>query len=61
MKLVAAVLAVLGILALGAAAIEHFDHVIPSASDHLSLIIAVAGVAALGIGWALSHVGGSEE
>lgn len=61
MKLAAAVLAVVGILALGIAAIQHFDHVIPSASDHLSLFIAIAGVAALGIGWALSHVGGSEE
>jgi len=61
MKVVAAMLAIAGILALGAAAIQHFDHVIPTASDHLSLFMGIAGVAALGIGWALSHVGGSEE
>lgn len=61
MKVVAAILALLGILALGVAAIQHFNHVIPSATDHLSVIVAIAGVVALGLGWLLSHVGSPEE
>lgn len=61
MKVVAAILALLGILALGMAAIQHFNHVIPAATDHLSVIVGVAGVVALGLGWLLSHAGSREE
>lgn len=61
MKIVAAVLALVGILALGMAAIQHFNHVIPSATDHLSIFVAGAGLVALGLGWLLSHMGSSEE
>lgn len=60
MKIAGAILALAGIIAVGLAAIQHFNHVIPSGSEHLSLIIGAAGVIALVLGAVLGRVGGGD-
>ena len=60
MKIVGAVLALLGIVIVGIAAIQHFNPILPTGMSHLSLYLAAVGVIALIVGAALGRVGGDE-
>lgn len=57
MKVLGAILALIGILALGAAAIEHFNPVFSPNTPHLSIYIGAAGVIALVLGAVLARAG----
>jgi hypothetical protein len=61
MKILGAILAVLGILAVAVAAIQHFNPILPPTTPHLSLYIAVVGVLALIVGAVLGRLGGEGD
>jgi hypothetical protein len=61
MKILGAVLALLGIVAIAVAAIQHFNPIFSPDTQHLSLYIAIAGVIALLAGAVLGRVGGEDE
>ncbi len=61
MKILGAVLALLGIVAVAVAAIQHFNPIFPPDTPHLSLFIAIAGVIALLAGAVLGRVGGEND
>ncbi len=61
MKILGAILALLGIVAMGIAAIQHFNPILPTSINHLSIYIAVVGVIALVAGAALARLGGDGE
>jgi hypothetical protein len=61
MKILGAVLALLGVVAVAVAAIQHFNPILPPTTQHLSLYIAIAGVVALIVGAALGRLGGDGD
>jgi hypothetical protein len=61
MKILGAVLALLGIAAIAVAAIQHFNRIFAPDTQHLSLYIAIAGVIALLAGAVLGRVGGEDD
>jgi hypothetical protein len=61
MKIVGAVLALLGIVVVAVAAIQHFNPILPTSITHLSIYLAVVGVVALVVGAVLGRVGGDGE
>ena len=61
MKILGAVLALLGIVAIAVAAIQHFNPIFLPDTPHLSLFIAIAGVIALLAGAVLGRVGGEDD
>lgn len=60
MKVLGAILAILGILAVAVAAIQHFNPILPPTTPHLSLYIAGAGIVAMILGAVLGRVGSEE-
>ncbi len=61
MKILGAILALLGIVAVAVAAIQHFNPILPTAVEHLSIYIAAAGVVALVVGAVLGRAGGDGD
>ncbi len=61
MKIVGALLALLGIVIVALAAIQHFNPILPTSTTHLSLYLGAAGVIALVVGAVLGRIGGDGD
>lgn len=60
MKIVGAILALLGIVIVALAAIQHFNPILPTGTPHLSIYLAVVGAIALVVGAVLGRLGGDD-
>jgi hypothetical protein len=58
MKIVGALLAIVGIVALALGAIQHFNHIFPSTLPDPTLILVGVGIVALLLGAVLGRIGG---